>query len=548
MAIAFVNGSIYTVEPSTPWAEAALIDDGVFTVVGSDAEVRAAAPSDTEFVDLGGRMAMPGLHDAHTHLLFSGLKFRYEARLTPGGTADEIVNDLHNCRCAELVDDGEEAWIVGGEFVPGDFANGKPDREFLDEAFPDQPVFLYDYTIHHALVNSAALRRAGLSSYSAEPDGGRLIRRDGSGELTGELVEQARWPVMRAMPDYRAEIYRDAVAWAASVCHQHGITSVQEASASPQALTAYRDLDMAGALNLHVAAHLVWREEGFGMADTAQLDRTIADRAAFASTHLDTNRIKIWLDGAPLPPHLTQADLDPSGNVDDTNILVPADQLTQVTAGFDAAGLSVKIHCAGEGSVRAALDAFESVRQANGEGGPAHEIAHCTFIHDDDYKRFGQLDVVAEMSPAIWHIPEYGLDDGFKFRTVLDSGATMTVGSDWIITPNPNLFPGLQGMLQRGAESVELDAALRLMTAGGAAAVGRADAGGTIAVGKTADLIVLDRNLFQIPVDEIGTTQVLRTVFEGVTVFDADRQTDQPKDDSSTSTPGSPEHHREETR
>ncbi|MFE5699839.1 amidohydrolase [Rhodococcus koreensis] len=525
MPTALLNGRIYTVDPAAPWVQAVLVDNGVFTVVGSDDDVRDAAPDGTEFVDLDGRMAMPGLHDAHTHLLFSGLKFRYEARLTPGGSPKEIVHDLGHCRCAELVDEDVQPWIVGGEFVPADFAAGELDRKFLDEAFPDQPVFLYDYTIHHALANSTALDLAGLSEDSVDPPGGRLVRREGTNELTGELVEQARWPVMRAMSDYRADIYRDAVAWAASVCHRYGITSVQEASASPQALAAYRDLDRDGALNLHVAAHLVWKEEGFGMADTAELDRTIAERATFTSEHLDTERIKIWLDGSPLPPHMTQADLDAHGSVDPTNILVDEDELTEVLRGFDAAGLSVKIHCAGAGSVRAALDAFETVRRINGTRGPAHEIAHCPFIHDDDYKRFGQLDVIAEMSPAIWHLDIPGHDDAFKFRTILDSGATMTVGSDWIITPNPNLFPALQGMLQRGDEAVDLATAVYLMTLGGARVVGRDHVQGTITPGKSGDLIVLDRNIFEVPSEHVGSTQVLRTLFEGRTVFDAEIST-----------------------
>ncbi|UOT03258.1 amidohydrolase [Rhodococcus opacus] len=524
MSVALVNGRIYTVDAAAPWVQAVLIEDGVFTVVGSDDDVRAAAPDGTEFVDLRGRMAMPGLHDAHTHLLFSGLKFKYEARLAPAADPTQVVHDLQNCHCAELVSEGEQPWIVGGEFLPAAFGDGELDRRFLDDAFPDQPVFLYDYSIHHAFVNSKALELAGLSDDTPDPPGGRMIRRPGSNELTGELVEQARWPVMGAMPNYRTEIYRDALAWAVSTCHRFGITSVQEASASPQALAAYRDLDHGDGLDLHVAAHLVWREEGFGMADTAELDRTIAARDDYATEHLDPRFIKIWLDGAPLPPHMTQADLDAHGNIDPGNILVDPDQLTEVIRGFDAAGLPVKIHCAGEGSVRAALDAFEQVQHLNGADGPHHEIAHCTFIHDDDYKRFAQLDVVAEMSPAIWHIEEYGLQDGYKFRTVLDAGATMTVGSDWIITPDPNLFPAVQGMLQRQENSVDIATVVGMLTLGGAKVVGRDRSQGSITVGKSADLIVLDRNILDVPTDEVGGTEVLTTIFEGRTVYTADSQ------------------------
>lgn len=522
MAMALFNGRIYTVDPGKSWAQAVLIDNDTITLVGSDDEVRAAAGPDTEFIDLEGRLCMPGLHDAHVHLLSSGLKFQYECRLSPGATAEQIVQDLTSCQCTGPASEGETPWVVGGEFFPQLFPDGEPDRSFLDEAFPDRPVFLYDYSIHHGLANTKALDLAGLGEHSEDPENGKLIRRPGSTELTGELVEHARWPVMRAIPDYSEDTYRDAMSWAISTCHEHGITSVQDASTSPQALRALQSLEHEGDLHLHVAAHLPWREEGFGMASTAALDQSIAARESFASKHVDTRFIKIWLDGAPLPPHMTQADLDDTGKVDESNILVPADLLVDKIREYDREGLSVKVHCAGEGSVRVALDAFQATRDANGSHGPAHEIAHCTYINDADYSRFAELNVVAEMSPAIWHIEEYGLQEGYKFNTVLQAGATMTVGSDWIITPNPNLFPGLQGMLQRGENSIDLPTAVELLTLGGARVVGRDDRSGSVEPGKSADLIVLDRNLFDIPTDEIGAAIVVRTIFEGQTVYTAE--------------------------
>ncbi|ANW67266.1 hydrolase [Mycobacterium sp. djl-10] len=521
MATAYINGVIHTVDAANPRATAALVDNGVFTAVGTEDEVRSAAPAGAEIVDLGGRTVIPGLHDAHTHLLFSGLKFNFEARLTPNAGAKQIAYDLEHCECANLVEETDEQWIVGGEFLPAAFESGELDRSFLDETFPDKPVFLYDYTIHHALVNTRALELAGLDDDTVDPPGGKFVRRPGTNELTGELVEQATWPVTNAMPKYRPEIDRQALQWAISTCHRFGITSVQEASASPRALAAMNTLEKEGQLDLHIAAHLVWREESFGQATAAELDQAIADRERYASTHLDTRFIKIWLDGAPLPPHMTQADLDAHGNIDESNIVVEARELTDAIARFDAAGLSVKIHCAGEGSVRAALNAFEAVRARNGANGPTHEIAHCTFIHDDDYIRFGRSNVVAEMSPAIWHIEEFGLQEGYQFRKVVESGATMTIGSDWIITPDPNLFPALQGMLDKGNSSVDLETAVRLLTIEGARVVGRGEVQGSITVGKSADMIVLDRPIFDVPITEVGETRVLRTVFEGRTVYQA---------------------------
>lgn len=524
MGTAYVNGRIYTIDASNSWAEALLVERGKIAAVGTTEAIRSAAPTGTREVDLDGRMVMPGLHDAHSHLLYSGLKFHHEARLTPMADAEQIVRELSACCASHSLPRTEGDWVVGGEYHFSAFPDGRPDRDFLDRAFPDRPIFLYDYSIHHGLANSKALELAGLDAETEDPPGGRYIRRPGTRELTGELVEQATWKVKRAIPDYPEDIYRHALAWAISVCSSVGITSVQEASATRQQLRALKDLDTdQSPLDIRLAAHLVWREEGVGMASLAELEQVIDERAAYRTPHVDTNFVKLFLDGAPLPPHFTEAGiLDDEVNRD--NILVPEDELIEALQRFDSLGLKVKVHCAGTGSVRAALDAYEEVRRRNGSNGPVHEIAHCTYIHDDDYARFANLGIVAEMSPAIWHVPEFNevLCDGFRFATVRKAGVRMTVGSDWIITPSPNLFPPLQGMLQRDAESVDLAYALRLVTVEGARAIGRANSQGSLEKGKSADFIVLDQNLFDIPVDDIGRTRVLRTVFEGRTVYRAD--------------------------
>ncbi|MEV6338792.1 amidohydrolase [Nocardia vinacea] len=519
-SFALVNGRIFTVDEKLPWASAVLVSNKQIVAVGTNKEVLDQAPADTEVIDLGGRMVMPGIHDAHTHLLFSGLKFRYEGRLTQMAGPEQIVQDLENC-CKSHDFDNLTGWVIAGEYTPMAFPDGRPDRAYLDAVFPDQPVFLWDYSIHHGLANSKALELAGITSDTPDPAGGRFIRRPGSTEVSGELVEQATWPVSRAIPDYPAEIYRDALSWAVKVCNSVGITSIQEASAGWQGLRALTELDASDELTLQVAAHIVWREETAGMASLADLERLIDERSKHSSTHVRTDFVKLWLDGAPLPPHFTESRLTDAGEPDRDNILVPPDELRTALLRFDAEGIQVKIHCAGMGSIRVALDAFEEVRRVNGPDGPAHEIAHCTYIDESDYPRFRELGVIADMSPAIWHIPELEavLSEGYRFASLRKAGAHLTVGSDWIITPDPNLFPALQGMLQRGEQSVGLDYALRALTIEGAKAVGLADRQGSVEVGKSADLIVLDRNLFEVDVNEIGGTKVLATIFEGRPVY-----------------------------
>lgn len=376
----------------------------------------------------------------------------------------------------------------------------------------------YDYSIHHGFANSAALDAAGVDELTEDPPGGRFIRREGGQQPTGELVERATWPVQRAIPPYPAEVHMDAVEWAVHMANRFGITSVQEASAGPATLQALRALDEAGKLTARVAAHLVWKEEGFGGASERDLYALLDRFEDFESAHVRSSFVKLWLDGAPLPPHSSAVWLDADGNVDRSWLLISEEELHPALARFDREGRTVKIHCAGDGSVRVALDAIEAVRQVNGPNGPIHEVAHCAFVSPADITRFSELNVVAEMSPALWHSkePEHKiLDAGFKFRTAIEAGALVTIGSDWIITPDPNLFPALQGVLDRGDESLSLERALRVMTIDGATAVRGAAVTGSLVPGKAADVIVLDRDLSAVPVTDVGETAVLLTLFEG---------------------------------
>ncbi len=519
----FWNGRIYTVDAGQPWAEALLVRDGRIAAVGPLERVGAVARPGCTREDLRGRFVMPGIHDAHIHLLWSGLKFRSECRLRPGAGARDIVEDL--CTCAKCLGGRLSGWIVGGEVNPNLFAPGTLDRAFLDEAFPEAPVYLYDYSIHHAFVNSRALAAAGIDATTADPYGGRIVRRAGSSEPTGELVERATWAVKRAIPPYPDEVYRDAVIWAVGMANRFGITSVQEASAALPELQALAEMERRRALSVRVAAHLVWQEESFGGGKSRdELERLIATREEFASEHVRTDFVKCWLDGAPLPPHFTHCGIDPeTGDVDYSKLLISEDELFEGLQRFDREGVTLKIHCGGEGAVRIALNAIERVRDKQ-QSGITHEIAHAGFVHPQDLPRLAPLNAVAEMSPAIWHYqgPEFaGLAAGFKFRSLRRAGATMTIGSDWIITPDPNLFPALQGILERGAESVDLADAIEMMTLNGARATARDAQSGSLAPGKWADFIVLDRNLFEIPASAVGETRVLQTYFEGRRVFDA---------------------------
>ncbi|MBY6412855.1 amidohydrolase [Rhodococcus sp. BP-252] len=525
---AFLNGRIYTTDEARTWVDAIVVEAGVITFAGSSSVARAIVGDAADTIDLGGRMVLPGLHDAHVHLLFSGRKYRRETRLTPGASRDVLLNELVQANPPGLIDDRGNDWIIAGEYTPDRMGHEGLTVEILDELFPDRPIFVHDYSLHGGVANSKALALAGLDTTTEQPMQGSIVRDRHTGALTGQLVEKAKWPLMRAIPSYGLESDVEAVQWALDVCHQFGITSLQEASATPAALDALRAIDRAGDLRMHVAAHLVWLDEGIGMTSQEKLDDTIARRSEWQSPKLDTQRVKVWLDGAPLPPHMTEAGLSRDGTVETHKLHVTPEVLTAGLQQFDSDGLSVKIHCAGAGAVRVALDAIEQVRSLHPKSEVVHEIAHCTTVHQDDLARFAQLRVTAEMSPAIWHDPRFGLQSAYRFRSLANWGVTMVYGSDWKITKAPNPFPGLQGMLQHGDESLSLPEAIELLTINGARQVGREATHGSLEVGKSADFVVLDRNIFEVDISEVGATKVCATYIDGESVYFAPELHDGP--------------------
>jgi predicted amidohydrolase YtcJ len=518
--VVYRNGRIYTVNPSQPWAESLAIRDGRFVAVGSNSDVASDVGDATRVVDLQGRFVMPGLHDAHQHLLLTGMQWNFDCRLPDGGDIEAIVAALKGCEKGKAADE----WLVANVYRPDRFPDGIAHRRHLDAAFPDRPVYIREWSWHHALANSAALRRAGVDRDTSDPTGGRLIR-DAQGELTGELIEKATWLVMRAIPPPPPEVIAKALEWSAQMCSRHGITSAQEASATEALLKGVQTLDEQGKWPLSLAAHIVWNNPEFGEASPSDLDALIARREQYRSPHLHTDFVKIVVDGSPLQPHMTDAQLGPHGDVPRHKLLESPEEVEVALKRFDREGIKAKMHVTGTASARVALDAIEAVRKASPSSSLRHEVAHSVRFDAADLPRVARLGAVAELSPAIWQVKgalTETLAGAFQFKSLIDSGALITTGTDWVILTAPNLFPALGGMVDHGAESIRLEQAIEAMTINGARSVGWEQSVGSIEVGKNANFIVLDRNLFGVPVREIAGTTVLSTVFEGNVVYTSD--------------------------
>ncbi|XRM48201.1 hypothetical protein ABZX51_011135 [Aspergillus tubingensis] len=538
-ALAFHNGRVYTINSDQPWAEAFIVSPtGVIEHIGSNAAILeiASARGIIQY-DLRQRFVMPGIHDAHTHLLVAGLQALNEARIgfdsTPGNLTSRLAKGSCACAYANVTGD----WLIGNFYQASHFPNGVPDRKYLDDHYPDQPVLIREVSCHRILLNTAGLIRAGIDPNGApDPDGGYYVRRKDGITLTGEVVENAMTAVFDCLPIPPLAHVKRAIHHAMSICHKYGITSCQEASANTLYLHAVRELELENRLDLDIHTHIVSAPVYFAMEPQDSLAGLLDVAEGFRSRHVHTQFVKFWLDGAPLPPEFTQADLDANGQPIPTHLALDKDFLYKAVKNYDGRGMTCKLHTAGEGSARLALDVIAKVREGN-PAGPRHELAHCNAVHKDDIARFAPLKVTAEMSPAIFHhdvVEEYPELNKWAFNGVLASGALMTIGSDWMLPETPSLFDALAAIVERvrykpggrcrrlalGETAMQRGGEIlcRVLTLSGAEAVGAQHRTGSLEVGKMANFIVVDRDLSQ---GNFKGANVLETWFEGRKVYQA---------------------------
>lgn len=380
-SVAYINGRVYTINPTHPWASAFIVSpDGAFTAIGTDDSIlKLARSAHLITIDLKGQFVMPGIHDAHMHLLYSGLALTSDANIGMDSTAANIAQKIKDGSCACHYVNAYQDWIMANMYNNEGFPDKKADRKYLDELFPDRPVVVLGGAGHSKLLNTEALKRAGYDIEN-EPDtqGSKFYRRE-DGSLTGELGENAMRKASLAMPFPSLAHIKRVLKYAIKVVHRAGVTSCQEASSNTLILNALKELEEEGKLDLDISTHIVHGPESVGHEAKETLHKLIDNADKFKSKHVDTRFVKIIADGVPLPPLFTHCELDKAGKPQQKKLLV--EDIKEAIQKYDQKGMTVKIHCTGHGSTRLALDAIEAARNKN-PGGPRHEIAHCSGVHD----------------------------------------------------------------------------------------------------------------------------------------------------------------------
>jgi predicted amidohydrolase YtcJ len=525
--LVITGAKIWTGNPRQPDAQAlAVLGDRIVDVGGADAIERWRGRN-TTVVDAEGRRLVPGFNDAHVHFVDGGAQLD-SVNLKDADTQAEFAR-----RIGERAKAKPGEWVLGGDWDDQRWTPAVlPTRELIDDATNGTPVFVVRYDGHMALANSAALGRAGVTERTPDPPGGAVVR-DARGFPTGIFKDAAMDYITRVIPKMTPEQRLRAVKRALGHAASLGVTSVQDMNPSYDDISAYADLANRGELTARIYAAPM----EIGWYDQAKL----GIHRSFGSPWLRLGAVKGYADGSlgSTTAYFFQPYLDAPGTrgllSDEMQDL--AQMRTRLMAA-DHARLQLCIHAIGDAGISQILDLFDDVVRANGERDRRFRIEHAQHIAAKDFDRFARMKVVASVQPY------HAIDDGrwaerrigpervkttYAFRTLLDRGVRLALGTDWSVAPlNPMLTlyaattrATLDGRNPGGwvpEQKITIQEAIAAYTSGSAFAEFQEGEKGTIARGKLADLVILSDDVFAIPAAAIKDVKVLTTVVGGKVV------------------------------
>jgi predicted amidohydrolase YtcJ len=526
------NGAVYTVDAPRSWASTVAVRNGRIVYVGSDSLPAGLVGKRTEVVDLAGHMVLPGFQDGHVHPIDAGIALG-ECDLNAATTAAQVAAAIRACAAAHR----DLPWVRGGGWQLPLFPAGNPSKALLDRLVPDRPAMLWAADGHSAWVNSRALALAGITRRTPDPPSGRIERDPRTGEPSGTLRESAVAAVERVLPPRTAAETGAGLERAERLAGSFGITTMFSAWTDEDHLRAPKAADSAGTLTVRVVAALA----APGADGDTLLARLKDWRRRYATRLVRPTAVKLFQDG--VIESRTAALLSPYFDRRGDAGTPIRDQATldRMAAALERDGFQIHVHAIGDRAIRMTLDAFARARATNGPRDLRHGITHLELIDPADIPRFRQLGVVANFEP-LWadgdeyltKLTEPALGPArsrwlYPIASVARTGAVVTGGSDWPVSSlNPleaievgitHRDPGVTTAPWNPAERVDLPTLIAMYTIQAAWAHHLERETGSIEVGKLADLVVLERNLFEIPVTSIHEVRVLRTLLEGRTVF-----------------------------
>jgi len=519
------NGRVFTVEKSLPWAEAVAVRDGKIMAVGANAEVKKLIGKDTQTIDLQGKLVLPGFNDAHLHFASGGL-YLLGIDLRPARDEKEFVSILKEY--IKKLPKGE--WVTGGNWDHENWPSKKhPGKELIAAFTLDRPVLLQRLDGHMALANSLALKLAGINHDTPNPQGGEIVKDKKTGEPSGILRDEAIGLVAAVIPPLTRSRREQAIRTAIRHAQELGVTSIQDNS-SREDLEIYQELLAKGELGVRVNA---WRDSSC-IADFSR----IGIGASFGGPFLRLGVIKIFVDGSMGAG--TALFFEPYADDPQTCGLpiYKENELNALVLAVDKAGLQIAAHAIGDKANTWILNALAQARLENGVRDSRHRVEHSQVVRPEDVARFRELAVIASIQPSHciddmrWAEKRIGsrVNNAYRFASFLKSGVHLAFGTDWDVEPlDPllGIYAAVSRELPAGGpaggwypdEKLSLAEAIANYTLGSAYAEFQEKVKGSIAPGKWADLVVMEKNLFEIPKKDILKTAVAMTILAGKIIY-----------------------------
>jgi len=527
MKTAFINGTVFTCDKLNTIAEAVLIENNKIVFVGSSKEVQGLIDDQTQVIDLNKKLMLPGFIDNHVHFINGGL-YLLGIDLRPANTTTEFKQILKN-----YAEKNPGKWITGGYWDHEKWEiKDYPTKEMIDEVVPDQPVFVSRLDGHMGVANSLALKLAGITKETSNPDGGFIVKDPITGEPTGLLKDNAMDYVFNVVPTPSDEEYYEALKAALEEAKKFGITSVQDITFA-SALKAYQKAKDEGILTCRIYTR-------WPISDYKYLvDNGI--KAGYGDDLIRMGSLKAFADGSL---GSSTAWFFEKYNQDTTTFGLPMDIVTDGSLekwalDADKNGLQLSVHAIGDKANAYMLDLFEKIVKENPKWDRRFRIEHAQHVRFEDIKRFVDLGVIASAQPyhciddGVWAEKRIGSERikyTYPFKSFLDAGANICFGTDWYVAPlNPML--GLYAAVTRRTldeknpdgwipeQKISVEDAIKCYTIHSAYASFEENIKGSIEVGKLADLVVLSENILEIDPVRIKDVEVEMTVFDGKIIY-----------------------------
>lgn len=522
------NARVYTVDDARPLASAIAVREGRIQFVGSEAEAMALRGANTRLVDAAGRTIVPGIVDAHAHLLGLGYSLA-NVRLADTRSYEQVLQRVSE----RLAGAPAGRWIQGRGWDQNKWGDTRfPTHEALTRISPNNPVVLERVDGHAILANAAAMKAAGVTAATKDPAGGR-IERAANGEPTGVFVDNATSLIERVIPAPTKADIREATLAAISEAQRYGLVGIHDAGEPKAVIDIFEEMARAGEFGLR----------GYIMVgdDSAAISHYFArgPQSALYDGHLWIRAIKLYSDGAL--GSRGAALLDPyADDPKNSGLLVSApEHIRDVATRGLRAGFQVNTHAIGDRGNRVVLDAYEAALAAVPTADHRFRVEHAQVLNFADIPRFAKLGVIPAMqavhqtSDMNWVPTRIGYArslGAYAWRALLNTGVIIPNGSDFPVervNPLYSFHAAVSRADDNGwppggwlpAEKMTREEALKSITIWPAAAAFQEQVMGSLTPGKYADFVILDQDIMRVPEDQILRTSVIATYIGGKVVY-----------------------------